>query len=331
MSLAPFVRILARGPGRSRHLTEDEARAAMTLILSGEADPEAVGAILMLMRFRGENAEEVAGFTRALRASAEPWQGPAPALDWPSYAAGRSRGLPWFLLAAKLVAGAGHPVLLHGWNAAEGSVRAALAPLGIGAAQSPAHAAELLARDRIAYLPLEAASPAALRVLRLREVLGLRSPVNTALRLLNPGGAATSVQGVFHPPYRGLQTEASALLGQPSQMVLKGAGGEFERAPAKDIAVMGLRRGDPFDATAPALLAETGRLAEGPLAQDPAAMAALWQGRARDPYAEAIVQGTAALALMALGLADTPESGLDLARRFWTTRPQPGPPDGGLP
>ncbi|WP_127105116.1 glycosyl transferase family protein [Pararhodobacter zhoushanensis] len=323
MSLAPFVQILGRGPGRSRNMTQDEARAAMALILSGQAAPEAVGAVLMLMRFRGENADEIAGFVQAIRAQASPWQGPAPALDWPSYAAGRSRGSPWFLLAAKLVAQAGYPVLLHGWNTADGAdrVRGALAGVGIAAAQSTPGAGSLLTRDGIAYLPLEAASPEALRVLRLRDVLGLRSPMNTALRLFNPGMAAASVQGVFHPPYRGLQSDASALLGQPSQMVLKGAGGEFERAPSKAIALMGLRAGVPFEDTAPALIAATGRLADGPELIEPDALAALWQGRATDAYAEAIVTGTAAVALLTLGAADTIAQAQDAAQHLWTTRP----------
>ena len=323
MTLAPYVQILARGPGRSRHLTQEEAHTALTLILSGEAAPEAVGALLMLMRYRGEDAAEIAGFVQAIRACALPWRGAAPVLDWPSYAAGRSRGLPWFLLAARLVAAAGFPVLLHGWNAADGagSVRAALAPLGIAAAQSTEEAAALVARDAIAYLPLEAAAPRALDLLRLREVLGLRSPLNTALRLFNPGGAETTVQGVFHPPYRGLQTDASVLLGQPNQMVLKGAGGEFERAPAKDVALSGLRGGVPFDMVAPALLDATGRLAEGPAHSDPAALAALWQGRIADEYAQAIVLGTAAAALLALGAAGTPDAALASARNLWTNRP----------
>ena len=61
----------------------------------------------------------------------------------------------------------------------------------------------------------------------LRDVLGLRSAVNTTLRVMNPSGAACSVQGVFHPPYRPLQVDASILRGQPRQLALKGGGGEF--------------------------------------------------------------------------------------------------------
>ena len=208
----------------------------------------------------------IAGFVDALRIDAGSWPGPTPALDWPSYAAGRTRGLPWFLLAAKLVAQEGHSVLLHGWNshqARHADVRSALPGLGISSAPLPQDAACALQRNGIAYLPLEAASRAALDLVRLRDVLGLRSPVNTALRLLNPGGASCSVQGVFHPPYRGLQTDASALLGQPRQMVLKGAGGEFERTPVKEITLMGLAQGRSFEIAAPPRVSDRIRLAEG--------------------------------------------------------------------
>ncbi|QDC10726.1 glycosyl transferase family protein [Oceanicola sp. D3] len=315
MSFAPYVRILGRGPGRSRSLTQEEAREAMALILSGEAAPEAVGALLMLMRFRGETAGEVAGFVEAARATLAPWPGAAPALDWPSYAAGRTRGLPWFLLSARLVAQAGAPVLLHGWNShqkAAASVRAALPAAGIAEAGSMEEASEVIARDGIAYLPLEAFAPRLLELLRLRDVLGLRSAVNTVLRVLNPARAPAAVQGVFHPPYRDLQADACDLLGQPAMTVLKGGGGEFERHPSKEIALFGTRGGTRWEASAPALEEETRRLADE--APDPSDLARLWRGESEDDFARAIVLGTAELALETCGFAP------GLAQELWANR-----------
>lgn len=303
MSLAPYVQILGRGPGRARSLTMAEAQAAMSVVLSGQAAPEAVGAMLMLLRMKGETADEIAGFVSAARASLPDWVGLKPALDWPSYAAGRTRGLPWFLLSARLVGRAGFPVLLHGWNSdqsAGAAVRDALPALGIGTATSQTDAAAILSRDGIAYLPLETLSPDLFRLLRLRTVFGLRSCINTCLRVLNPGLAGAAVQGVFHPPYRDIQMDAGALLGQPNLTIIKGGGGEFERNPAKDAALYGLRDGQKFEQTAPTLLDETRRLSEGPT--DPAALTALWDGQLSDPFAQSIVLGTAALALETLGV-----------------------------
>ncbi|MCW8844079.1 MAG: uroporphyrinogen-III C-methyltransferase [Rhodobacteraceae bacterium] len=61
MSLADHVRTLGRGPGRSRSLTQDEAFDAMFQMLDDDAAPEAVDALLMLLRMKGEAASEIAG------------------------------------------------------------------------------------------------------------------------------------------------------------------------------------------------------------------------------------------------------------------------------
>ena len=74
--LAPYVRILGRGPGRSRNLTETEAFEAMQIILKGECAREAVGGLLMLMRYRGEEPQEIAGFVRAVGHVARDHVGP---------------------------------------------------------------------------------------------------------------------------------------------------------------------------------------------------------------------------------------------------------------
>lgn len=310
--LGDYVRILGRGPGCSRALTEVEAHDAMRLMLSGRAAPEAVGALLMLLRMKGETAPEIAGFARAAQAGLAAL--PQVSLDWPSYAAGRTRGLPWFLLSARLVAASGHPVLLHGWNGADRAVRDGLAASGVAVAQNEAEAAALIARDGIAYLPLEQLCPPLFALLNLREVLGLRSCINTVARMLNPAGAAASVQGVFHPSYRLLQADAAKLLGWRSLTVIKGGGGEFERHPSKSVSGFGLRQGSPWQAVLPATQSAARRLDDGQ--RDPDQLVRLWRGEIHDPFADAIIVGTASLALDTLGVAQPDE----VAMQLWTTR-----------
>ncbi|MGH1578610.1 glycosyl transferase family protein [Planktotalea sp.] len=305
MTLATFVRIVAQGKGRARPLTQEEASQAMSLILSGEAAPEAVGALLMVLRLRGETDTEIAGFTQALRDTTKPV--PKADLDWPCYSAGRTRGAPLFLLSAKLVAQAGYNVCLHGWNSHQSGmadVRAALSTLS-------------LEGDGVTYHPLETLNSAAFNLLQLRDTFGLRSCINTVLRMWNPSGARATVQGVFHPSYRGLQSRAAALLGDQNLTVIKGGGGEFERNPTKDISVFGLRDGVELDEKAPALINATRRLHEPEMNVD---LAALWSGAARDEFAEATVIGTAALAFWTLGTATTHQQALHLATEAWNQR-----------
>ena len=312
-----FIRILVRGPNLSRSLTLAEAEAAATLICRGEAEPAQIAALLVLLRSRGETPDELAGLTRALRAS-----GPAvapearPDLDWPSYADGRSRGLPWFLLSALLLAGRGIRVLMHGPGQSRNrptSPETGLAILGIAAATGVADASEQFARSGFAYLPLPLCCPRLQELMDLRRLLGVRTLANTAARMLNPLAAPHTIQGVFHPPYRELQQRAALLLGQEGLAVFKGGGGEAERPTGKSVEVFGLRHGKAFTETWPA------RETAGP-SVEPACLAALWRGEVEDVQAEAIVIGTAAIALRLVGRADTPDAADALAAEWWRSR-----------
>lgn len=309
MTLSPYVRIVARGAGRARPLDFNEARAALEVILDGAAEPEAVGALLMVLRLRGETAEEIAGFTAALRSFVHVKM-PQADLDWPCYAAGRTRGAPLFLLAARLVAQCGYSVSLHGWNSHQqtsASVRDFLEPLGIGGIGS----------GTLTYAPLEELCPEAYHLVRLRDVFGLRSCINTVLRMWNPSRASASVQGVFHPSYRGLQATAAHSLNQQHLTIIKGGGGEFERHPGKATQVFGLRDGHHIQMPCPALVDDTRKLHEPDHAVD---MMDLWLDRARDDFATATVIGTAGLALWTLGAAADVAAADALAARLWETR-----------
>jgi anthranilate phosphoribosyltransferase len=308
MTLAPFVRIVAQGKGRARSLTQSEAQDAMTVILSGGAAPEAVGALLMVLRLRGETDTEIAGFTAALRDVVQTSL-PKADLDWPCYAAGRTRGAPLFLLAAKLVANAGYRVSMHGWNSHQvgpASLRHALDTLDI-------------LDQKLSYAPLEDLSPAAFSLLNLRDTFGLRSCVNTVLRMWNPSAASASVQGVFHPSYRGLQSRAAALLGDESLTVIKGGGGEFERNPAKDVAVFGLRSGIDLNETAVAMTHKTRKLHEP---DKPIDLHALWTGEIEDDFGAATVIGTTALALWTLKATPNLPEAEQIADALWRDRHQ---------
>src|SRR5579863_4978976 len=94
---AQFIRALGKGPQLARHLSEAEAEAAGRMVMAGELEPIQLGAFLCLMREMGETPEELAGLTRAARATLAIPTGARADLDWPSYA-GKKNRLPWFLL-----------------------------------------------------------------------------------------------------------------------------------------------------------------------------------------------------------------------------------------
>jgi anthranilate phosphoribosyltransferase len=291
----------------------------MTMICAGTVEPLQVGAFLALLRYRGETPAELAGMVRALRATVlRPAAAPAPDLDWPTYAGGSTRGLPWFVLSALLLAGNGIGVFMHGFGAHQShpaTAERALAGLGVAASTSAAEAGQTLARDGFAFLPLSHLCPQLQTLIELRRLLGLRTAANTIARLLNPFGAPHLIQGVFHPPYRELQQQAAALLGQPRLAVFKGGGGEAERPAHKSCEVFGLDQGRPGRESWPALRPDA-----GPNPAESTGLLALWRGEIADDHATALVIGTAAVALRLLGRASTPPDADALAAAWWERR-----------
>ncbi len=316
---ARFINILGRGKTKTRSLTIEESEQAMRMLLAGEVLPEQVGAFLMLLRVKEESPEEIAGFVRAVRASMK-MPRVSVDLDWPTYA-GKRRQLPWFLLAALVLARSGRRVFMHGIEGhTEGRVytRDALVHLGVPVAHDPDSAARQIERTGFAYLPLERMSPTLAELFELKSILGLRSPVHTLARLLNPFKVPCSVQAVFHPGYLAIHSGAALLLGQERMAVFRGEGGEVERRPNKPCELITLQEGVVGEEVWPPSLADPRLLPDEDM--DLGRLGALWRGEIADTYAEAAVTGTLAIVLRALGEASDPENAQAQAEKVWNAR-----------
>lgn len=318
---ARFIKILGRGRTLSRSLTLDEAEEAMGMVLRAQVLPEQLGAFLMLLRVKEESPDEIAGFVRAAKAllPARP-AGLNVDVDWSSYA-GKKRQLPWFLLAALLLAGSGRRVFMHGMeNHTAGRLYtgAALAELGVPVATSLTDAADRLRASNFAYLPLQAMLPEVARLFELRPIFGLRSPAHTFARMINPFDARCMLTGVFHPGYMAIHQGAAVTLGQPHMAVFRGEGGEMERRPNKPSEVQTLHDGICGVETWPPLLPEPHQGADAEM--DLGRLSALWRGDFEDGYARAAVTGTLAIALATLGAAASTEAAQAMADALWQGR-----------
>ncbi|MDD5275287.1 MAG: glycosyl transferase family protein [Methylovulum sp.] len=316
---AETIRILGKGKKGSRPLTQEEAYRAMQMILSDRVLPIQLGAFLMLMRVKEETPEELAGFVQAAREQFSFASGTHVDLDWSTYA-GKRRHLPWFLLSALLLADNGITVFMHGaagHTAGRLYTEDALNALGLQRAESVEQARQQLAGQHFSYLSLQQFCPKLHDIIELRPVLGLRSPVHTLVRLLNPFNADYSIQGIFHPSYRPVHQQAAALLNQPHMAVLKGEGGETERNPDMECLVQSVHNGELSDENWPALFGRRHIKAE---LLDPEQLALVWQGHLDDEFATASIIGTAAIALKLLGKADSQQQAHELATAYWSNR-----------
>ncbi len=318
---AQYVATLGRGPGRSRALTREEARDALSLVLADAVDPVQLGAFLMLLRYRGENTDEIAGLVDAARAYLQTGHdmavvGPVD-LDWPSYGAGRTREAPWFLLAALALGRSGVRVLMHGTNAFGSglSVEDGLSVLGLRPSDDAASVGEALQQAGFAYWPVRCMAPKVDRLLAMRALFGLRSPINTVARLIDPADSSCSVDGVFHPPYIAVHLAVAERFARRSLVVIKGGGGEAERTPLKPVTAHRLGAIGVNELLLPALAPESAAVAV-----DATVFAAVWAGTGRDERAERTVLGTIALALLALEPGLDPASADTKAVGIWGNR-----------
>lgn len=316
---APYVRILGKGKKGSRSLTQQEAFEALSMILAGDVHPEQLGAFLMLLRVKEESPQELAGFVQAARLHAHAPEALDIDLDWSTYA-GKKRQLPWFLLAALVLSEHNTRVFMHGSKGhTEGRlyIEDMLALFGLSAAKDWHQVSSDLDEQRFAYMSINKMVPRLGSIIQLRPILGLRSPVHTLCRLINPLGAPCTVDGVFHPAYAPMHQETSLLLGVQQGLTIRGDGGEAELKPDSDCEIRWIRQGALSDEQWPRIYQK--RLVKDETL-DPALLLAFWRGESAHEYGEGAVISTLASLLMLLNKANQQADALLLARDLWERR-----------
>jgi len=319
-----YIKLTGRGEKGRRALTQTEAYDALSSYLDGKADLLQLAVLLMLQRVRCETPEEAAGYIEALRDKVDPhWRLLNADLDWPCFA-GKKRQPPWLILAAKVLAQQGKRVVLHGYNAIDAvkyQVESACPLLDINIAYTPNEAKQYLDSSNICYLPLESYCPELLPLLDLREKVGLRTPLNTVARSLNPTQAPFSVHGVFHKSYEKLHAQAALLTSEHSMIAFKGEGGESEINPRVSTDICGVQvvDGEPtyIEQEWPTFLNE----ASGAHTEVSAEyLQKVWLGETQDSYGDAAVTCTIAVILKQFEPEKTQAECLQLAAQYWQAR-----------
>ncbi|MDF1764098.1 MAG: hypothetical protein P1U57_11870, partial [Oleibacter sp.] len=328
------------GKHASRNMTLAEAEFTMTQFLSGNARPEQIGAVFMLLRVLEETSEELAGFAKAIN---KHWPEGSARYDlvWASYA-GKRRQPMWWALSAKLLTDMGYKILVHGTlSHTQGRIYAHEVFEALG---WPSLSREQVSSSDapLAYLPCAEIHPLLQEWLGLKSVLGVRSPINTVLKTIAPDGVA-SVQGIFHPNYRPLHLGAAALNGDIA-MVIKGEGGEFEVNPERKCVagfewpssayshqhpgnddeveeVEHVAASNELKAQNTITIANTQSHYDDKTDDiSPESLKAFWLGESESEYAQSAVLNTAALALCAMRRSNEFEQAFADCTQAWLQR-----------
>jgi anthranilate phosphoribosyltransferase len=226
MSLLPYLERVAE-----RHnLTSDEAQKAMHVILAGEASQPQLAAFVMAMRMKGESADELVGFARAMRAMAAPIDhgiSGAAILDTCGTGGDGAGTFNISTIAAFVVAGAGVHVAKHGNRSISSRSGSAdlLESFGMRIDLSPEDSARAIREVGIGFLFAPHVHTAMKHAAPVRVDLKMRTFFNLLGPLTNPAGATSQIAGAPSEKAAGLIAAALASLGLVRGFVVHGSDG----------------------------------------------------------------------------------------------------------
>lgn len=243
MSLLPFLHRVTAG----EHLSPEEAREAMTILLDGRASTPQISAFLVALLMKGETSREVAAFARVMREKASHVDA---GLDRDALldTAGTGGGVHTFnisTIAAVVIAGAGGRVAKHGNRSFSTHCGSAdlLEALGVRLTQSADRMARSIREIGLGFLFAPSLHPAMKHANPARLELKMRTVFNILGPLTNPAGARTQLIGAPSPETAGLMAGALTELDVRRAFVVHGFDGLDEVSTTGPTMVFEVRDG----------------------------------------------------------------------------------------
>lgn len=230
---SPLRRALVALANR-QSLSENQTADVFSFVMSGEATPGQIGALLMGLRAKGETADELAGAARALRDAMVRVQASHPHLvDTCGTGGGAVSTFNISTVAAFVTAGAGAVVPKHGNRSYTSRCGSAdvLEALGVRIVLDSSNAARVLNEARIVFLFAPNFHPAMKHVGPVRRELGTPTLMNLVGPLANPAGVKRQVIGVAESDRAAIVADALVRLGAEHALVVNGRVGMDEISP----------------------------------------------------------------------------------------------------
>lgn len=226
-------------------LSVEEARQAFNIIMSGEATPSQIGAVLMGLRVRGESVDEITGAVMTMREKMTRVSAPADALDIVGTGGDASGSYNVSTCAALVAAGAGLHIAKHGNRALSSKSGAAdtLAALGVNIEAKPDTISRCISEAGVGFMFAPAHHAAMRHVGPSRVELATRTIFNLLGPLSNPAGVKRQIVGVFARQWVEPLAHVLNKLGSEAVWITHGEGGLDEITPTGTTWVAELKDG----------------------------------------------------------------------------------------
>lgn len=207
------------------NLTEEEAKGAMDIMLSGDATQAQIAAFLALERVKGETLDELAGFAAVLRDKAETISPKVDNyIDLVGTGGDRTFTFNVSTTSAFVVAAAGLPVAKHGNRSISSKSGAGdvLEALGVNIMADPKKVEECVENVGIGFMFAQLFNKSMRYVGQARSEMGIRTVFNILGPLANPSRAKNMVVGVYSPALTEKVATAMSRLGVERAYVVSG-------------------------------------------------------------------------------------------------------------
>ncbi len=279
-----------------------ELTAAFDMVFKGDATPVQIAALLVGLRVKGEQPEDLAAIVRSLRQAMVvlPAENPSELVDTCGTGGGTINTFNISTAAALLVAGAGVRVAKHGNRSFTTQCGSAdvLEALGVPIDVPVTVMADALAKAGIVFMFAPLMHPAMRHVGPVRRELGVQTVMNMVGPLANPANAGRQVVGVADARRLRLMADALCRLDSVHTVVVHGSGMD-EVSPFAATQVVEIRDGHVSEWTIDPHYygygqGEPSDLAGGPPADNAAAVLAVLRGDGNGPSTAAVVLNAAA-------------------------------------
>jgi anthranilate phosphoribosyltransferase len=313
--LKPLIARIADGKSLSR----DEAHAAFTILMSGEATPSQIGALLMGLRIRGETVDEISGAVSAMRDKMLKVSAPTDAIDIVGTGGDSSGSYNISTCAAFVAAAAGLKVAKHGNRALSSKSGSAdvLIALGVKLDTPPEKISSCITEAGLGFMFAPQHHSSMKHVGPTRVELGTRTIFNLLGPLSNPAGVKRQVTGVYSKAWVEPLAHVLKSLGSEACWICHGEGGMDEIVPTGTTWISELKNGDirSFELTpeqAGLQRSNPSELKGGDAAENAEALRSVLSGKP-SAFSDAAVL-TAAAALVVAGKSKTIKDGVTVAR-----------------
>ena len=197
-----MTEVCGSGPKSADDMSREQAAEAIRRIFAGEPDQTTLGAFWLANRWKRNNPEELAAYVDEMCERVDSVAPEADPVDCGANYDGKGETAILGVAAGVVAAGAGTPVVAHSGDRVptqkQDSYKHVLDELGVRTEIEPATSAEMVDETGFGFYYQPAFNPAVHDLWERRDMMGVRSFVNTIETLANPADANVHLGSFYH-------------------------------------------------------------------------------------------------------------------------------------